>query len=103
MDLLCCEVDCVKRAYEDPVLLQDDRVLQNLLTIEDKYLASANYYKCVQTEIEPFMRKMVSNWMLQVSFRRYCVGRVLRCDSAHLTGRPADRAVSVCAANKYSS
>ena len=66
MDLLCGEVDTVKRAYEDPVLLEDDRVLHNLLTTEDKYLASPNYYKCVQTDIQPFMRKMVSNWMLQV-------------------------------------
>ncbi|NXP64533.1 CCND2 protein, partial [Chloropsis cyanopogon] len=38
MELLCCEVDPMRRALPDPNLLYDDRVLHNLLTIEERYL-----------------------------------------------------------------
>ena len=67
MELLCTEAECIKRSFEDPVLLQDDRVLHNLLATEDRYLPSPTYFKCVQTDIEPFMRKMVATWMLEVT------------------------------------
>ena len=63
---MCCETESLKRAYEDPVLLKDDRVLHNLLATEDKYQPSASYFKCVQTDIRPYMRKMVAEWMLEV-------------------------------------
>lgn len=66
MDLMCCEAESLKRAYEDPVLLKDDRVLHNLLATEDKYQPSASYFKCVQSDIKPYMRKMVAEWMLEV-------------------------------------
>ncbi len=66
MDLLCGEGDCFRRAFEDPVLLQDERVLQNLLTTEEKYLPSSTYFNCVQTDVKGFMRKMVADWMLEV-------------------------------------
>ena len=68
MDLLCGEMECFRRAFEDPVLLRDDRVLHNLLTTEEKYLPSPSYFKCVQTDIKLFMRKMVADWMLEVNF-----------------------------------
>ena len=68
MDLLCDEMECFRRAFEDPVLLRDDRVLHNLLTTEEKYLPSLSYFKCVQTDIKLFMRKMVADWMLEVNF-----------------------------------
>ena len=66
MDLFCTETESVKRSFEDPVLLKDDRVLQNLLATEDRYPPSASYFKCVQSDIKPFMRKMVATWMLEV-------------------------------------
>ena len=68
MDLMfCCEgTDGYKHAYEDPVLLKDDRVLHNLLTTEDRYLPNASYFKCVQNDIKANMRKIVANWMLEV-------------------------------------
>ena len=72
MDLFCTETESVKRSFEDPVLLKDDRVLQNLLATEDRYLPAPSYFNCVQTDIKPFMRKMVATWMLEVkrvSFR----------------------------------
>ena len=57
----------IRRAIEDPVLLKDDRVLANLLSIEDRYLPNPSYFSCVQTDIEPWMRDTVSRWMLEVS------------------------------------
>lgn len=66
MELLCCEVDPVRRAVPDANLLYDDRVLQNLLTIEERYLPQCSYFKCVQKDIQPYMRRMVATWMLEV-------------------------------------
>lgn len=72
MDLFCTETESVKRSFEDPVLLKDDRVLQNLLATEDRYPPSASYFKCVQSDIKPFMRKMVATWMLEVCEEQKC-------------------------------
>lgn len=63
--LLCCEVDSIRRAYQDVNLL-NDRVLHTMLKTEENYLPSANYFKCVQKEIVPKMRKIVASWMLEV-------------------------------------
>lgn len=72
MDLLCIEPDSIKRAFEDRVLLQDDRVLHNLLATEERYLPSPSYFKCVQKDIKPFMRKIVAVWMLEVCEEQKC-------------------------------
>lgn len=69
MELLCCEVDPVRRAVPDANLLHDDRVLQNLLTIEERYLPQCSYFKCVQKDIQPYMRRMVATWMLEVGLQ----------------------------------
>ena len=68
MNLLCCEaqIDYECRAYADPVLLKDDRVLNNLLSSEDKHVLSASYFDCVQPDLKPHMRKIVTEWMLEV-------------------------------------
>lgn len=63
--LLCCEVDSVRRAHQDVNLLTD-RVLRTMLRAEESYLPSPNYFKCVQREIVPKMRKIVATWMLEV-------------------------------------
>ena len=61
------------KALPDPTLLQDDRVLQNLLRLEDKFLPAApDYFRFVQTEIVPSMRKIVADWMLQVCQELQC-------------------------------
>ncbi|XP_059145794.1 G1/S-specific cyclin-D2-like [Physella acuta] len=67
--LVCCETDISgkpQRAIQDPVLLNDKRVLANLLSTEDKYLPHTCYFNCVQTDIQPYMRKMVTEWMAEV-------------------------------------
>lgn len=63
--LLCCEVETIRRAYQDSNLL-NDRVLQAMLKAEDNYLPATNYLKCVQKEIVPYMRRIVATWMLEV-------------------------------------
>jgi len=51
----------------DPYLLHDDRVLQNLLRNEERYLPSyPDYFTFIQIEIKPHMRKSVVNWMFDV-------------------------------------
>jgi len=64
--LMCMESETLKRAYEDPVLIRDCRVLQNLLSLEDRYQPNPNYFKCVQKDVQRYMRKMVAQWMLEV-------------------------------------
>ena len=59
----------VCRAYKDPVILEDLRVFQNMLDIEDFYIAAANYFQNIQSEILPHMRKIVTDWMMDVSIR----------------------------------
>lgn len=63
--LLCCEVDSIRRAYQDANLL-NDRVLLTMLKAEEHYLPSPNYFKCVQKELVPKMRKIAATWMLEV-------------------------------------
>jgi len=73
MDLLCCEPGArIRYAYKDRVILKDDRVLKNLLASEEKYLPSCNYFKIVQNEVEPYMRRMVATWMLEVCEEQHC-------------------------------
>jgi len=51
----------------DSILLRDDRVLQNLLRNEERYLPSyPDYFKFVQVEVKTHMREIVAKWMLDV-------------------------------------
>lgn len=67
--LLCCEVETIRRAYLDANLL-NDRVLQTMLKAEETCSPSVSYFKCVQKEILPYMRKIVATWMLEVCMPR---------------------------------
>nr|CAH0107770.1 unnamed protein product [Daphnia galeata] len=73
-DLFCCEaqVDYECRAYADPVLLKDGRVLHNLLSSEERHVLSSSYFDCVQSELKPHMRKIVTEWMLEVCEEQQC-------------------------------
>jgi len=69
MDLFCIEINGEPKAYSDPVFLDDERVLKNLMYTEERYTISSSYFKCLQTELKPYMRKVVASWMLEVSNR----------------------------------
>lgn len=66
MELYCLESDVAVRAQPDPNIFYDARVLQNLLTIEERFLPQCSYFQRVQTEIQPYMRRMVAGWMHEV-------------------------------------
>ncbi|XP_030576549.1 G1/S-specific cyclin-D2-like [Archocentrus centrarchus] len=67
MELYCLELpDEPVRAQPDPNILFDDRVLQSLLTIEDRFLPQCSYFQRVQKDIQPYMRRMVAGWMHEV-------------------------------------
>jgi len=63
--LLCSEPEGLKHAFPDPMLLRDERVLQNLLTAEDRSLPNSTYFT-FQPEITPSMRHILASWMLEV-------------------------------------
>ncbi|XP_022112210.1 G1/S-specific cyclin-D2-like [Acanthaster planci] len=72
IELLCCEVEKVRRAYLDPVLL-NDRVLRNLLEVEERYTPCSDYFgNQFQTDIKPIMRKMVAQWVFEVCEEQQC-------------------------------
>lgn len=56
----------LNKAPVDFNLLNDDRGIENLLFLEDFYRVHSNYFLHVQTEIKPWMRKTLANWMLEV-------------------------------------
>ncbi|XP_006882057.1 PREDICTED: G1/S-specific cyclin-D3 isoform X1 [Elephantulus edwardii] len=73
MELLCCEnLQQTPRAALDSKLLEDERVLQTLLSMEERYLPCVSYFQCVQNEIKPHMRKMLAYWMLEVCEEQQC-------------------------------
>lgn len=71
MDLQCIELpstaNIVNVAKIDKNLYGDLRVVNYLLTDEQSFIPKCNYFEDVQTDIEPFMRKVVTTWMLEVS------------------------------------
>lgn len=55
------------RATRDAVVSGDDRVLRNQLSFEDKFQSNSTSYFFFQDDVKPYMRKMVTSWMLDVS------------------------------------
>ena len=74
------------RAYSDPHIFNNDRVLHTLLNREVKYTTSPastapnlpNYFGTVQTDVKPAMRREVALWMLEVCEEEDCPGQVCR-------------------------
>lgn len=59
-------------AGPDPTFL-DDRCLENLLKAEEKYSGRDHVsYFSGQRDITPEMRKIVAEWMMEVSFVQFC-------------------------------
>lgn len=52
----------------DPVFVEDDRVLKNLLELETSYLPSASDPSNFQSDIRPAMREILSDWMFSVNY-----------------------------------
>lgn len=74
MDLFCCEpTSNENRAYADPNLLNDGRVLDNLLKAEEKHALNKPCLS-IQHEVTEEMRKIVAEWMMEVSFTKNSAG-----------------------------
>lgn len=72
MDLACIEnLDDIRVAQRDRTIFDDDRVLENLLNSEFKYMPKFNYFLRMQTEVQPYMRKIVTTWMMEVSITTF--------------------------------
>lgn len=56
----------VQKADQDPIFL-NDRCFENLLKAEDKHTAQCSYFDTVQKDITPKMRKLVAEWVIDVS------------------------------------
>lgn len=69
MDFACIENPSNGTIYaqRDPSITKDPRVLENLLKEERTYVSPCNYFEEVQNDVEPYMRKVVTAWMLEVS------------------------------------
>ena len=79
----------------DLYLLNDDRVLQNLLRNEERYMpATPDYFKYVQKEIKEDMRQKVVEWMYNVSIANQESN--LPIDAYALAVNFLDRFLAVC-------
>ncbi|XP_058870575.1 G1/S-specific cyclin-D2-like [Acipenser ruthenus] len=84
MEFFCCEIDTVRKVGPDPNLLYNERTLVNLLSIEEQFQPECNYFKNVQKDIEPFMRRMVATWMLDVCEEQKCEEEVFSLSMNYL-------------------
>lgn len=88
-ELLCLEndVDLHERpdgqgpvcSYRDPTIFEDHTVLENLLRCEERHAINPRYFACVQTEIAVNMRRIVGQWMLEVSRKCASATYLLPC------------------------
>uniref|UniRef100_A0A4W4EZP1 Cyclin-like domain-containing protein n=1 Tax=Electrophorus electricus TaxID=8005 RepID=A0A4W4EZP1_ELEEL len=70
MELICHEHKEFL-ASSDPVLARDGRVLQNLVHLQ-RANVSGSYFRNVQTDLHPYMRRLLTIWMLQVCEEQKC-------------------------------
>ncbi|XP_018326730.1 G1/S-specific cyclin-D2-like [Agrilus planipennis] len=93
MELTCIEnMATTNFAKKDPIIFRDSRVIENLLKDQGFYVPRCNYFDEVQTDIEPFMRKVVTTWMLEVCEEQMCEDQILPLAINYM-----DRFLCVCA------
>uniref|UniRef100_A0A8C4RFW2 Cyclin D2 n=1 Tax=Erpetoichthys calabaricus TaxID=27687 RepID=A0A8C4RFW2_ERPCA len=64
------------RATIDSSQLEDERTLRNLLAMEEKHPPRLNYFDTVQSDLQPSMRRVLAEWMLQVCEDENCEEQV---------------------------
>ena len=70
-----CRTRVCVEAHSDRVLTSDERVLENLLLSEHS-VKIRDYCHHTQTTIKPHMRKIVTDWMLEVCEDQHCQSEV---------------------------
>ena len=82
------------QSSEDPILIQDPRVLNNLIKRQSsknpKNPEVVDFFQTIQSEVKPHMRKIVCDWMLEVTEEQQC-----QPDVFHLAVQYLDRYLSV--------
>ncbi|XP_064095568.1 G1/S-specific cyclin-D2-like [Macrobrachium nipponense] len=63
-------------AEADPTLLDDHRVLDNLLHLQPCSIPPQDYFVHIQNDIQPYMRKVVAKWMMEVCEEQACEDQV---------------------------
>lgn len=58
--------EVVHRAVSDRSVTGDARVLQHLSAMEKTYCPVSPYFDTVQTDIQPYMRRLLVEWMFRV-------------------------------------
>ena len=85
------------RAYSDPSIFRNERVLRTLMSREARAVptspscSSSNYFSTVQTDVKPGMRREVASWMLEVCEEEGCQPEVFCLAVNYL-----DRFLAVC-------
>ena len=72
-----------RKAVRDSRLLADPRVLKNFLKLEETCVPKTpDYIRNCQPELNPSMRKIVTDWMLQVYliFRNFFISYIENSD-----------------------
>ncbi|XP_056642350.1 G1/S-specific cyclin-D2-like [Diorhabda sublineata] len=78
MELTCTEnFSNAARASRDKVIFNDIRVINNLLNDEMFSIPKCDYFQTIQNDLQPFMRKVVTTWMLEVCEEQMCEDQVL--------------------------
>ncbi|KAI8440239.1 hypothetical protein MSG28_001618 [Choristoneura fumiferana] len=83
---------CVAGA--DRALDQDPRLLVNLLSLERIHSLHTDYFQHVQIDIQPFMRKVVTTWMLEVCEEQQCEEQVFPLAVSYMDRFLAQRPIS---------
>lgn len=100
MDLVCKEIiyDEVDHQFAepDPTMIADNRVIQNLISLERLTIPPCNYFGSVQQDIKPNMRKIVTTWMLEVCDEQKCEEQTFP-----LAINFFDRFLSACPIDRY--
>lgn len=69
--LLCADAcpEVLPVAVPDPAIMSDVRVLAQLLKLEWHSMPNIDYFApgSHQTELQPYMRRVVTTWMLEVN------------------------------------
>lgn len=71
--MFCLESDRIPRSFPDKNILNDKRVMDNLLAAEESYILASDYFSNgFQDDIRPAMRKTVVEWMFEVCEEQRC-------------------------------
>lgn len=55
-----------QRTEGDSTMATDPQIIPNLLILEKTTIPPFNYFETIQKDIQPYMRKVVTAWMMEV-------------------------------------